>query len=241
MGQAEETPLRRRLVALLLATALLPGLCGASGAAAPDPGISEETDSAGDNDATAEPWLEAAISNDRQTIQAIRFGWRFDADFSAQMLESFDDNSDGLFDAAELREASQSVYDTIKAYRYFLMVEENGRDVAVKPATQLAATFQQGRLAVMFEARPATPLKLSGKVEIGIYDPTFSIDFEGRGDMKSPDLPPNCSSAILRPDFDDVLVQHPDALEDMDKKDPEGANTIRLFATRLVLECKSTQ
>ena len=230
--------MRRHLIALMLATTCLPWLANSSGAAPDsDADTSEEAgDPAGDNDATAEPWLEAILSADRQAIHAVRFGWRFDADFSAQMLDSFDDNEDGRFEAAELREASQSVYDTIKAYRYFLLVDDNGRDVAVKPAAQLAATFQEGRLSVTFEARPASPLALSGKIELGVYDPTFSIDFEGKGDMKAQDLPPTCSSALVQPDFDDVLARHPDALDD--SKDPQGANIIQLFATRMVLTCQ---
>lgn len=195
-------------------------------------------DSTRDADATAKAWLEAVVSPDGKSVEAIRYGWTFDADFSGQMLDSYDDDSDGKLEAAELREASQGVYDTIKEYRYFLLVSDNGKDIAVHRAAQRGASFANSQLSVAFEAKPMTPLSLHGKVELGIYDPTFSIDFGRITELSIDHLPAHCEKTIIEPDFDQVLSKDPASMTDTQKDDPDGAKTIRLFATRIALDCK---
>jgi len=193
-----------------------------------------------DNDeTTAVASVEIVLSPDRHVIQAIDYGWRFDQDFSAQMLESFDENGDARLDAAELREASQSVYDTIKAYRYFLLLTREGKPEDVRPPAQMAATYRDSRLSVSFKAIPAQPLPLTGRMEIGLFDPTFSIDFDEASTIKIDGLPARCASELIRPDFDAVVAANPQALNDDPAEDPDGGKTISLFATRLVVTCGS--
>lgn len=193
-----------------------------------------------EGEAAAVASIDVMLTPDRRAIQAINYGWRFDQNFSAEMLESFDDNGDARLDAAELREASQSVYDTIKAYRYFLLLTRDDSPIDVKPPAQMAATYQDGRLSVAFKAVPAEPLPLTGRVEIGLFDPTFSIDFEDTSTIKLEGPPANCTSELVHPDFDAVVAANPRALNDDPAEDSDGGKTISLFATRLVVSCRAS-
>jgi ABC-type uncharacterized transport system substrate-binding protein len=48
-----------------------------------------------------------------------------------------------------------------------------------KPPAQLAVNSENDQLIILFESEPKDPLKLAGKVDFGVYDPTFtSIDVE---------------------------------------------------------------
>jgi ABC-type uncharacterized transport system substrate-binding protein len=198
----------------------------------------EEQGHADNHETTAIASIDAVLATDRRAIQSISYGWRFDQNFSADMLESFDDDGDARLDAAELREASQSVYDTIKAYRYFLLLTRDGNPVDVRPPAQMAATYQDSRLSVAFEARLVDPLPLTARIEIGLFDPTFSIDFDDASTIEADDLPANCTGETVRPDFDAVVAANPQALNDDPAEDPDGGRTIALFASRLVVTCR---
>jgi ABC-type uncharacterized transport system substrate-binding protein len=104
----------------------------------------------------------------------------------------------------------------------------------------MAATYQDGRLSVAFKAVPAEPLPLTGRVEIGLFDPTFSIDFEDTSTIKLEGPPANCASELVHPDFDAVVAANPRALNDDPAEDSDGGKTISLFATRLVVSCRAS-
>ena len=55
----------------------------------------------------------------------------------------------------------------------------DGKDVAMKPPAQLMANYENDQLIILFESEPKEPLKLDGKIDFGVYDPTFytAIDF----------------------------------------------------------------
>lgn len=216
-----------RLITLLFASFLL--------TAAADP--AEPADDSGDIDASATFSLEAILTADRQAIRSIRYGWTFDKQFSQEMLNAFDENEDGALAADELRNASQSVHDTISDYHAFLLADVNGAAVPLRPVAQMGAAYIDGQLRVTFEAMLAPPVALSGRIELGVYDPTLSIDFGEDGALAVDVAPPHCTVAIHRPDIDATLLQHPDALS-LDDGDPGGMSIIRLLANRLVLDCK---
>lgn len=203
------------------------------------PNAAADGDTSDEDETVAEAQMEVLLTADRSAIQSIIYSWRFDAPFSAQMLESYDDNADGALNAAELREASQGVHDTIEPYHYFLLASQNGKEMPVRSASQRAAAYKDGRLDVSFVAHLAEPVKLSGRFEIGLYDPTFSIDFAtGNRFSIAPDLPARCSKRVVHPDFDEILEKNPDALADDPERDPEGLKTITLFASRIEIDCK---
>lgn len=186
----------------------------------------------------AEARLDVVVNPDR-TVKSLRHVWRFDDLFSSTVLMEFDKNSDLKLDDAELKEVSDTVYQSLAEYGYFQIVMANGKDVAMKPPAKLMANFDHDQLIILFESEPKEPLKLSGKVSFGVYDPTFytAIDFVEDDTMAVDGMPPDCTRAVIRPDPEDAIAQNQSTLTDAFFNDPTGTDMSKIFATRLELTC----
>jgi ABC-type uncharacterized transport system substrate-binding protein len=172
-------------------------------------------------------------------VKSLRHLWRFDDLFSSTVLLEFDANSDLKLDADELKEVSRVVYDSIGEYNYFQMVRADDKPVAMKPPPGLMVDYQDDQLVILFETEPASELKLSGKLEFGVYDPTFytAIDFIEDDKMSVDHLPRGCASVVVRPDPDEALVQNQAKLTEDYFNDPAVEDIGALFATRLEITC----
>ena len=86
--------------------------------------------------------------------------------------------------------------------------------------------------------------KLAGKIEIGIYDPTFytAIEYLDDKDLVVAALPPGCGSKVVRPDPDEVIAQNQKAMDEAFMSDPNNVNAGmgKLFATKLELTCQAS-
>jgi ABC-type uncharacterized transport system substrate-binding protein len=187
----------------------------------------------------AEARLDVMLNPDK-SVKSLRHLWRFDDVFSSTVLMEFDKNSDLKLDDAELQEVANTVYSSLAEYDYFQVVTADGKDVAMKPPAELMANYEGDQLIILFESEPKDPLKLSGKVDFGIYDPTFytAIDFVEDEHMAVDGMPANCTRAVIRPDPDDAIAQNQASLTDAFFNDPAGTNLSKIFATKLELTCK---
>lgn len=186
----------------------------------------------------AEATLEVEVGRDH-TVHSLGHVWRFDDLFSATVLMEFDKNKDRKLDDAELAEVGRTVHDSLADFGYFQMVTANGKDVAMKAPAELIATYDKQQLIIMFESTPEKPLKLAGKIDFGIYDPTFytAIDFTSDDMMKVNGMPADCRRKVIRPDPDEAIAQNQKTLTDAFFNDPTGTDYTKLFATRLELDC----
>lgn len=189
----------------------------------------------------AEARLDVVLTPDQQAVQSLRHLWRFDDLFSSTVLMEFDKNSDLKLDDAELQDVSTTVFQSIGEYGYFQMVSLDGKDVAMKPPPGLVANFENDQLVILFESEPQQPLKLAGKIDLGVYDPTFytAIDFTDDANMAVENLPGTCKRAVIRPDPDQALAQNQGTLTDAFFNDPTGTDMSKIFATRLELTCEA--
>ncbi|AWC22704.1 ABC-type uncharacterized transport system, periplasmic component [Aminobacter sp. MSH1] len=188
----------------------------------------------------AEARLDVLLNTDN-TVKSLRHLWRFDDLFSSTVLMEFDKNADLKLDEAELAEVSKTVFESIGEYNYFQVVTLDGKDVAMKPPAGLIADLEDQQLIILFEAEPKEPLKLSGKIDFGVYDPTFytAIDFTEDTNLNVADLPPSCTRQVIRPDPDEVIAQNQANLTDAFFNDPTGTDMSKIFATRLELNCQA--
>jgi ABC-type uncharacterized transport system substrate-binding protein len=186
----------------------------------------------------AEARLDVILNPD-DTIKSLQHVWRFDDLFSSTVLMEFDKNSDLKLDDAELEEVSKTVYDSLAEYNYFQLVTKDGKDVAMKPPAKLIANLEADQLVILFESTPAAPLKLGGKIDFGVYDPTFytAIDFTDDANMAVPNLPASCTRTVVRPDPDEAIAQNQSKLTDAFFNDPAGTDMSKIFATKLELNC----
>jgi ABC-type uncharacterized transport system substrate-binding protein len=188
----------------------------------------------------AEARLDVTVNSD-QTVKSLKHLWRFDDVFSSTVLMEFDKNADLKLDDSELEEVSQTIFTSLAEYKYFQLVTADGKDVEMKPPAQLMANFDNEQLIVLFESEPAKPLKLSGKIDFGIYDPTFytAIDFTEDENLAVDALPADCTRQVIRPDPDEALAQNQGTLTEAFFNDPAGTNLSKIFATKLELNCKT--
>lgn len=189
----------------------------------------------------AEARLDVMLGPDK-SVKSLRHLWRFDDIFSSTVLMEFDKNADLKLDDAELQEVANTVSASLAEFGYFQLVSEDGKDVAMKPPAQLIANYENDQLIILFESEPKEPLKLGGKIDFGVYDPTFytAIDFvEDENMAVEGSLPAECTRAVIRPDPDEAIAQNQSKLTDAFFNDPSGTDMSKIFATRLELTCKS--
>ncbi|MGN6538257.1 MAG: DUF1007 family protein [Mesorhizobium sp.] len=212
---------------LRLAMALT-ALLAASGAAGAHPHV------------FAEARLDVVLSADHQSVRALRHLWRFDELFSSTVLMQFDKNSDLKLDDAELKDVADTIFSSLAEYDYFQLVTVDGKDVHMNAPSQVMTNFDNDQLIVLFESEPATPIKLAGTIDFGVYDPTFytAIDFTEDANMAVEGLPPTCTRKVIRPDPDTAIAQNQKTLTDAFFNDPTGTDMSKIFATKLELTCK---
>jgi ABC-type uncharacterized transport system substrate-binding protein len=188
----------------------------------------------------AEARLEVEVNPD-QTVKALRHLWRFDDVFSSTVLMEFDKNADLKLDDAELEEVSQTIFTSLAEYKYFQLVSQDGKDVAMKPPPKLMASFDNEQLIVLFASEPAAPLKLAGKIDFGVYDPSFytAIDFTEDAMMEVKPMPADCTRQVIRPDPDTAIAQNKGTLTEAFFNDPTGTDLSKIFATKLELDCQA--
>jgi ABC-type uncharacterized transport system substrate-binding protein len=172
-------------------------------------------------------------------ITALKHVWRFDDVFSSTVLVEFDKNSDLKLDDSELQDVSKTVYDSLAEYDYFQIVTADGKDVPMERPPKLMANFENNQLIILFQSKPKQPLKLAGKVDFGVYDPTFytAIDFVEDEQMAVHGMPASCKRSVVRPDPDEAIAQNQQKLTDAFFNDPAGTDYSKIFATRLEITC----
>lgn len=188
----------------------------------------------------AEARLDVVLNPDK-SVKSLRHLWRFDDVFSSTVLMEFDKNADLKLEDTELQEVANTVFSSLAEYDYFQLVTEDGKNVAMKPPAQLIANYEKDQLIILFESEPKEQLKLTGKVDFGVYDPTFytAIDFTEDENMAvAGGLPAGCTRTVIRPDPDEAIAQNQSKLTDAFFNDPAGTDMSKIFATRLELTCK---
>ncbi|WP_246671337.1 DUF1007 family protein [Mesorhizobium sp. 8] len=188
----------------------------------------------------AEARLDVVLSADHQSVKALRHLWRFDELFSSTVLMQFDKNSDLKLDDAELKDVADTIFSSLAEYDYFQLVTVDGKDVHMNAPSQVMTNFDNDQLIVLFESEPATPIKLAGTIDFGVYDPTFytAIDFTEDANMAVEGLPSTCTRKVIRPDPDTAIAQNQKTLTEAFFNDPTGTDMSKIFATKLELTCK---
>jgi ABC-type uncharacterized transport system substrate-binding protein len=179
------------------------------------------------------------IANSDETVRSLRDVWRFDELFSSSVVLDFDANYDLELDDEELQKVSTTIFESLADYNYFQLVTADGEDIVMNQPARLIASYEQDRLIVLFESEPKDLLKLTGKVDFGVYDPTFyvAIDFVKDDSLAVEELPTRCARAVIRPDPNQAITDNQDNLTEEFFNDPAGTDISKIFATRLELSC----
>jgi ABC-type uncharacterized transport system substrate-binding protein len=190
----------------------------------------------------ADARLDVNLSADKETIVSLRHIWRFDEVSSSMMLVDLDQNGDLTLDEAELTEASKIMMESLAEFNYFQIVTADGKDVVMNPPSEIKAVWEDNLLYVMLETTPKEPFRLAGKIDLGVYDPTFyvAIDFAEDDKMVVASLPDTCARQVIRPDADEALAQNQATLDQAFKDDSANTDMSKIFATKLELTCQAS-
>lgn len=186
----------------------------------------------------AEASLEVVVAADA-TLESLRHVWRFDDLFSSTVLLEFDANSDLVLSHEELEAVASVIHESLGEFDYFQFVSADDKSVEMRAPDRIVALFDDHQLTILFESGPASPLPLQGKLEFGVYDPTFytAIDFYQDENLTVLNLPETCTTQVVRPDPDEAIAMNQQSLTDAFFNDPMGVDYSKLFATRLELNC----
>ncbi len=187
----------------------------------------------------AEARLEV-VSDDQGNIGELRNIWRFDEMFSSGVLIDFDANKNLKLDPDEAATVGQTVKDSLAEHGYYMHITANGKEVAVSPPETINVLHQDGKLLMFFIVKPAEPVALKGRIQLGVWDPTFyaSIDFLKDEDMVTEGKAfAACKRSVVRPDPDEVMQQNQDKLTAAFFDDPAGTDLSKMFSVQLELSC----
>lgn len=187
----------------------------------------------------AEARLEVETSADGKIVE-LRNVWRFDEVFSASVVIDFDTNRNLVMEPDELEKVGAIVKDSLAEYGYYTNLIDNGRNVEVLPPDQMIADYQDGQLLLIFAVRPAQPMSMTGKVSVGVYDPTLyaAIDFPTDGDLIITGASASkCKTRVVRPDPDEIIAENEASLTEAFYETTGNNDLSKLLATRIELSC----
>lgn len=124
-------------------------------------------------------FIDAGLSlffDDAGRLSAVRVAWVYD-DFSSLLITEdygLDPDGDGVMTQAELDGFAGTDVDWESGFQGDLYLSINGTPVALGPATDFGAAYENGYLASMHTRPLAEPLDVSDTpLAIQVYDPSF--------------------------------------------------------------------
>jgi ABC-type uncharacterized transport system substrate-binding protein len=114
---------------------------------------------------------------EKEQVTGIHLEWTFDELFSSTVLEGFDQNGDGAFDAGEIKEAEAGAFSNLRDYHYFSNLWVDGQAVAEIAVRDFTAAAKDGIVTYNFViplAKPVDPAQ--HRVEVSIYDEEYYVD-----------------------------------------------------------------
>ncbi|GAB2176047.1 DUF1007 family protein [Dongia sp. agr-C8] len=113
-------------------------------------------------------------------IIALTESWTFDEIFSDQLLQGFDANGDGNFDAAESKALAEGTLPNLKKFRYFNYIWVDGKDIgAIDPVDFTATAGKNRKVTFVFSVKlphPVDPRTQKLKVEINDREYYVEVD-----------------------------------------------------------------
>lgn len=187
----------------------------------------------------AEARLEIETSTDG-LVTELRNVWRFDEVFSSSVIMDFDEDADLKLDAGELAKIGEMVTQSLAEFDYYISVTVNGKETGISLPETIKVDYQDGQLLMFFAVVPDKKLQLSGKIAVGVFDPTMyaALDFINDEDMMvTGDSTSKCSREVVRPDPDEIIAQNQASLTEAFFETTQSGDLSKLLATRLELDC----
>ena len=122
------------------------------------------------------------VSNEGK-VQGAYETWTFDRFFSADIIQGYDLNRDGLFDKAETQDVYDNAFINTKNYAFFTFIRQGEKRSSPKSVSRFSVWQKEGIVSYRFYVDLSG---YQGNFYFAVYDYTFFCDF--RYDEKNPVL-----------------------------------------------------
>ncbi len=155
-------------------------------------------------------WITAALSFvfEDGKLTALRQAWVFDDFFSASLIQDFDKDKNGVFDAAEQQALAGQAFVALRESDYFTRMRQGVESFPFGDAQNFSATQAKGLVVYGFTLPLATPLDPArGPITAGIYDESFFVDvaFDEADPVRFDGIPSGTCSYAIREDPVDAI------------------------------------
>jgi ABC-type uncharacterized transport system substrate-binding protein len=112
-------------------------------------------------------------------ITAIEQSWKFDEVFSDTLIQQFDKNGDGAFDAAESKTVAGGTLPNLKQFRYFNYEWVDGKDVGILQPIDFVAAAKNKIVTFVFTVKLPKPIDpRTQKLKVEINDREFYVEVD---------------------------------------------------------------
>jgi len=112
-------------------------------------------------------------------ITAIEQSWKFDEVFSDTLIQQFDANGDGTFDALESKAVAEGTLPNMKKFRYFNYEWVDGKDVGVIDPINFVAAAKNKIVTFVFTVKLPKPVDpKTQKLKVEINDREFYVEVD---------------------------------------------------------------
>lgn len=124
---------------------------------------------------------EEIVFDAQNNITAIRSIWTFDKAYSSFASIGMDKNGDGKLSREELAPLAELNATSLSEYEYFTHLTIGANEFSFKPPVDYYVTDENGQLTLHFTLPLATPVKVTGKTILVIFDPEYFVAFRFNG------------------------------------------------------------
>jgi len=113
-------------------------------------------------------------------IIALTESWTFDEIFSDQLLQGFDKNGDGTFNAAESKAVAEGTLPNLKKFRYFNYIWVDGKDLgSIDPVDFTASAGKTKKVTFVFSVKLPKPVDpKTQKLRVEINDREYYVEVD---------------------------------------------------------------
>lgn len=183
---------------------------------------------------------EEIVFDAQNNVVAIRNNWTFDKGFSAFAAIGMDTDGDGKLSREELAPLAELNVSSLVEYEYFSHISIDGKDISFKSPVDYFATEANGRITLHFTLPLASPVKVTDKADLMVFDPEYFIAFRFNKNSSSlSGAPANCSVNYHPPGDLDAKTMAKISAVPIEQHDlpPELREAARVLANRFVLQC----
>jgi ABC-type uncharacterized transport system substrate-binding protein len=141
------------------------------------------------------------VFNPAGEITAIRHIWQFDEAFSAFAMQGLDKDGDGKLSDAELQPLAKVNVESLQEYDFFTILSVGKTREVMVPPKEYWLQLHGPRLTLFYTLPLKTPVKVSGKATVEVFDPEYFVafTFPKDGAVKLNGAPAGCTAAYHPP------------------------------------------